>query len=238
MSDFKSGLIAGLVSGTICNPLDVIRINTQLNLPIQYNLSFLYRGLGSTYATIPSFWALYFHFYNRFNCFNSQYTFVNGYLSANIASTFCAPLFVIRQKYQTTNNFDIRLYYKQNAISAYYKGLFTTYFVNTTFLFYMPIYEFLKSKCIKKNTYAEYDPYFGIKIFTISAIAKTIATLITYPLDTVRTFERRGTMSKSDIISKLNKTPSVYFRGMSIYLFRSIPYYTSTFYTFEFLQKK
>jgi len=237
MSDFKSGLIAGLVSGTICNPLDVIRINTQLNLPIRYNLCFLYRGLGSTYATVPSFWALYFHFYKNLNYHNTSYTFINGYLSANIASTVCAPLFVIRQKNQTMNHFDIRQYYKRYGLSGFYKGLFITYFVNTSFVFYMPIYEFLKSKCIQKNTYAEYDEYFGIKIFTISAIAKTIATLITYPLDTIRAFERKKNISKHNIISQLNKTPSVYFRGMSVYLFRSLPYYTSTFYTFEMLQK-
>jgi len=44
-TDFYCGLISGLVSNTVCNPFDVIRTNKQLGNKVQYNFTFLSRGL-------------------------------------------------------------------------------------------------------------------------------------------------------------------------------------------------
>jgi len=55
MNEIVPALGAGIVSTIICNPLDVIRINYQLNTKIHYNLNFLYKGLNYGIIAIPSF---------------------------------------------------------------------------------------------------------------------------------------------------------------------------------------
>ena len=68
--------------------------------------------------------------------------------------------------------------------------------------------------------------------------SKIISACIFYPLDTIRVF-RRGNhkLSTITIINNLNKTPLKYYSGIGVYLVRSIPYYTSTFCTFEYIKK-
>ena len=47
---------------------------------------------------------------------------------------------------------------------------------------------------------------------------------------------RKGETRTKEYINKLNKNPFMYYSGVSIYLFRSIPYHTSTFCTFEYIK--
>lgn len=236
-SDFYAGLVSGIVSNTICNPFDVIRLNKQVgNKNNIYNLRFLSRGLISGFITIPTFWSIYFDTYKKLKYYNSN-TFtsiLNGYIASNIASTITCPLWMIRFKYQTTDKFNIFEYYKQNGIKSFYNGLISTYFVNASFIVQMPVYEKLK----KHNTINTIITNDTIRIFTITSIAKTLAACVFYPLDTIRSIGRNNhNLSILNILNKLNKNPSMYYSGISIYLLRSIPYHASTFCTFEYFKK-
>lgn len=239
-NDFTAGLCSGLVSSIICNPFDVIRTNYQLKNKVEYNISYLYRGLHISLLCIPTYWSVYFSSYNKIKDFNkNNYLISNfsGYFASCISSTISTPLFVIRQKCQVEPNFSIFNYYKSNGILSFYAGLKETYMINLSFLIQMPLYEYLKSKTMQ---YKYFSNKLNTKeIFAITAISKTVATLFLYPLDTIRTHNRSN--SKNTIMStvkKLNKNPKSYYYGMNIYLLRSIPYHAITFCTYEYFKNK
>lgn len=234
-SDFYCGLISGFVSNTICNPFDVIRTNKQLGNPIYYNFKFLSRAIISGFITIPTYWSIYFQCYNNLKEINkSNFSFINGYIASNIASTVTCPLFFIRQKNQINPNFNIKSFYNKNGIFPFYNALLTTYFINASFIIQIPLYEKLKNnyylKSIIKND--------NIRIFIVISFSKTIASCVFYPIDTIRTIKRdNNNLSIKNIISKLSKKPIMFYSGLSTYLLRSIPYHTSTFCTFEYCKK-
>lgn len=256
MNDFNAGLISGIVSCIICNPLDIIRTNKQLMNKIEYTPKFLTRGLLSGLITIPTFWSVYFYSYNKLKLVNNEnLSFLNGFIACNISSTVSCPLFFIRQKNQSLNNFSIINYYKKNGILSFYNGLLATYMINASFLVQMPIYEYLKqsdylrfdyesthqTSQISQSTQSTQSTSSDIfRIFLITSISKTIAACIFYPLDTIRTLKRSadGKFTIYEIIKYLNNKPVRYYRGLFIYLLRSIPYHTSAFCTFEYCKKK
>ena len=232
-NDFYNGLYSGLLSTIICNPFDVIRTNKQLSNKINYDFKFLYRGIKISLITIPSFWSTYFSTYQILKNYNNKYfSFLNGYISSNIASTLTCPLWFIRQKTQVMSNFNIFNFYKNNGIKVFYNSLLTTYLINSSFIVQIPLYEFLKKKELN-NLLND-----NLKIFSITAFSKTVASIIFYPLDTIRTQRRNfNNLNLIDIIHKLNSKPLNYYNGLSIYLLRSIPYHCITFCSFEFLNK-
>ena len=234
-SDFYYGLISGVVSNTICNPFDVIRSNKQLGNKIHYNFNFLSRGLLSGFITIPTFWSIYFESYKNLKQINQyKFSFLNGYIASNIASTITCPLWFIRQKNQVTNNFNILLFYKNNGILPFYNALLSTYIINASFIIQMPLYEKLK-KNEKIKTCVSND---NLRIFLITSISKTVAACVFYPIDTIRTIKRNNhNESVIKIINKLNTNPLKYYLGMNVYLMRSIPYHSITFCTFEYCKK-
>ena len=264
MNDFDAGLISGIVSCVICNPLDIIRTNKQLMNKIEYTPKFLTRGLLSGLITIPTFWSVYFYSYNKLKLINNEnLSFLNGFIACNISSTISCPLFFIRQKNQSLNNFSIINHYKKNGLLSFYNGLLATYMINASFIIQMPIYEYLKQSDYLRFDYESTQNKFQIsqsnqisqskqifqskqstsseifRIFLITSISKTIAVCIFYPLDTIRTLKRSadGKFTTYEIIKYLNNNPVRYYRGLFIYLLRSIPYHTSAFCTFEYCKK-
>lgn len=237
MSDFYAGLISGLVSTFVCNPFDVIRTNKQIGNKINYNLSFLYRGIYSGLITIPSYWSIYFYSYKQLKDKNkTQLSFINGYIASNISSTITCPLWFIRQKTQTVKEikFDFVKFYKNKGIKPFYNALGSTYIINASFLIQMPLYEKLKfnnklNQTIKNDT---------VKIFLITSFAKTVSSCVFYPIDTIRAIKRESINDNYfKIIKNLNKNPINYYSGINIYLIRSIPYHATTFCTFEYFKK-
>lgn len=212
MNEVVPALTAGIFSTFICNPLDVIRINYQLKIPINYTINSLYSGLNYGIIVIPSFWAIYFPIYKKFKETSIPKP-IAAYTSCCIASTFTTPLWVLRQKVQTGKQINDMTFLKC------YKGLIPTYIINLNFTVQIPLYEYLKDK-IENNTF---------NTFLNTSFSKTVATCIFYPIDTIRAKLRNG--------DTIKLKPIEYYRGMSIYLIRSIPYHTSIFCTYEYVKK-
>lgn len=230
--NFYCGLSSGIVSNFVCNPFDVVRINKQLSNPIKWNISFLSRGLMTGFITIPAFWSIYFDTYERLKIKNyGNFSVINGFIASNIASAITCPLFFIKLKNQTQSDFNIISFYKQNGIKPFYTGLNQTLIINGSFIIQMPFYEKFKenhklTQLINNDT---------LRIFIVSAVSKIIASCVFYPIDTIRAIQRANhKLTTLNIISNLNKNPLKYYSGISVYLIRSIPYYTSTFCTFEY----
>lgn len=211
MEEVLPALGAGIVSTVICNPLDAIRVNYQLGNKIKWNTNYLYRGIQYGIIGIPTFWSIYFPMYKKLK--NEINTPTAAYISCCTASTFTTPFWVLRQAAQCNKKINI-------SISNLYSGIFPTYLINLSFTIQMPIYEYIKSK-VENNTF---------NVFVCTAVSKTIATCIFYPLDTIRARLRDGQIGIYSNVSN-------YYRGISIYILRSLPYHVSVFCTYEYIKK-
>lgn len=214
MEEVFPAFSAGIVSTLICNSLDVIRVNYQLNKNIKFTKDIFYRGLGYGLLTIPSFWSIYFPTYKNTKEFLPKS--IAAYISCCIGSIITSPLWYLRQMAHTKKNHSW-----DTPIGIYYRGIIGTLIVNLSFTVQIPVYEYLKNK-IENNTF---------NIFLITSFSKTLATSIFYPFDTIRAKLRNGESLKG-------MKPSSYYRGISIYLLRSVPYHTSIFCTYEFIKNK
>jgi hypothetical protein len=215
MEEILPALGAGIVATIICNSLDVIRINHQLNRIINYDMSLFYRGIKYGIIVVPSFWIIYFPVYKRLKDYKIN-TSISAYVACCLASTITTPFWILRQKAQINE-----VHVWKSPYSNYYKGLPSTYIINLSFTVHIPLYEYLKSKTDNST--------FNTSINT--AISKTIASCIFYPFDTIR-----ARLRDNKPINGIKLFD--FYRGMPIYIFRSVPYYTSVFCTFEFIKNK
>jgi len=215
MDTLIPAISAGIVSSIVCNPLDVLRINKQINKKIILNVNTCFKGLSYGIYAITPYWALYFSIYEKLKKDDNLNIPLSAYISTCIASTITTPFWVIKQKAQTDKMHDI---YKM-TYGQFYSGLIPTYILALTFTVQIPLYEYLKSKT-NNSTF---------NTFINTSVSKTVASSIFYPLDTVRVVLRNGGNFSGMKIHH-------YYRGLGIYLMRSIPYHTSVFCTFEFVK--
>tara|TARA_B100000900_G_C20587756_1_gene720338 strand:- start:1000 stop:1656 length:657 start_codon:yes stop_codon:yes gene_type:complete len=215
MDTLIPGISAGIVSSIVCNPLDVLRINKQINTKIILNANTCFKGLSYGVYAITPYWAIYFSIYEKLKTNNNLNIPLSAYISTCIASTVTTPFWVMKQKAQTDKMHDI---YKM-TYGQFYSGLIPTYILALTFTVQIPLYEYLKSKT-NNSTF---------NTFINTSVSKTVASSIFYPLDTVRVVLRNGGNFSGMKIHH-------YYRGLGIYLMRSIPYHTSVFCTFEFVK--
>lgn len=265
-SNFYSGLVAGIFSSIICNPFDVIRTNQQIknnvnisnNSYIQ-NVKFLYRSLPISLLCIPSFWSLYFGTYSNLKCYNTnKYTsLLNGYIASCISSTITGPLWFIRLKIQSgtftsifnssnssnRTNSSIKLsvynFYKRKGITPFYTGLKATYIINASFIVQMPLYEYIKREFFiyKYNNFIYPTQLNNKDIFLITSFSKIVASIIFYPFDTIRTYCRNYNTNFVTAVKYLNTSPLNFYRGLPVYLIRSVPYHSTTFCIYEYFNK-
>lgn len=212
MEEIIPALGAGIISTIICNPLDTMRVNYQLNNNIQINLSYLYRGISYGIIAVPSFWAVYFPFYKKLKETDLPNP-IASYISCCTASTLTTPFWVLRQRLQTGKTLE------NISFNKCYKGLFPTYVINLNFAIQIPLYEYLRDR--SNNSI--------FNTFLNTAISKTVSSCVFYPIDTIRVKLRN-----SDSIKNIKFLD--YYRGISIYLMRSIPYYGTVFCSFEFIK--
>lgn len=211
MEEIIPALGAGIVSTIICNPLDTIRVNYQLGNNIKWNTKYMYRGIQYGIIGIPVFWSIYFPMYKTLK---ENFSIpIAAYISCCMASTVTTPFWVLRQAKQTDKKINI-------SIKSLYSGILPTYLINLSFTIQMPLYEYIKSR-VENTTF---------NIFVSSAISKTVAACVFYPIDTIRARLRDG---------KSSFTPGIlnYYRGISVYLIKSVPYHVTVFCTFEMIKR-
>jgi hypothetical protein len=216
MNEIVPAVCAGIVSTFICNPLDILRLRYQLKSTNKFKPM---SGIGMGLLTVPTFWGIYFPLYS--NLYDIVPIPIAAYSACSIASIITAPLWYLRQKAQIGEPHS----FKSTPIYKYYSGVLPTLFINLNFMIQIPMYEYLKSKLINKDT---------INIFLISSTSKVLSSVITYPLDTLRAMKRQ---SPNNTYLELLKSRNFYgfYRGLPVYLFRSVPYHTSLFCTYEYL---
>lgn len=127
-SNIMAGALAGSAQVLITNPIEILKIQCQLNRSIKLEIiKNLYKGVKFCLARDMPFSAIYFPTYSyiKSNIINSG--FIAGTLSAIPAAYLVTPFDVIKtqiqsnQSNQTTNQI-IKLIYKKNKINGFFKG--------------------------------------------------------------------------------------------------------------------
>lgn len=233
----KNAIIAGSLATIVCNPFDIIRINmltksiSSVNairyIYNEHGIVGFYKGIKIGILTIPTFWSIYFPCYE--NMKNVYSTSVSAYLSCCFASTITSPLWYIRQKHQTFTDFNTLEEIKKLRFKQFYSGLLSTYIINCNFIIQIPIYENIKSQEFFIN-----NPF---NIFLATSFSKICASVVTFPLENCRVLSRQyPRLYTLEIITKLH-TKRNYYKGLTNYLIRSIPYHGVIFCTYEYLRQ-
>ena len=211
MEEVLPALGAGIISTAVCNPLDTLRVNYQLKNKVQFTPSFLYRGISYGILAVPAFWTIYFPMYKKLKETDIPRP-IASYVSSCAGSTFTTPLWVLRQRLQTGRTTNI-------SFTSCYGGLLPTYLINLSFTIQVPLYEYLRELNGNSMMYT----------FINTTVAKTASSCVFYPFDTIRAKFRNSETLKF-------MKPLDFYRGLGIYLLRSIPYHATVFCTFEFIK--
>jgi len=230
-SSVFAGLGSGAISSVVCAPLDLIRTRVQvmgnLSRPISYNNMYrslkdifhqegfrgCFRGLGVSFATVPTFWAIYFPIYemakrnlsvmqhqhhNEFTAKllnNLSFIHMTSAITAGgIADVLCNPMFVVRTRMQTERLHNkylpqqsilstVASMYREGGLPIFWRGLSASLFGLSHVAIQFPVYEWCKAQA-RSRSCSDTENSFDLLI--ASALSKTCACLITYPHEVIR----------------------------------------------------
>jgi hypothetical protein len=266
MSDFINGFIANSLAIVLCHPLDLIKTNIQkersaytstmggiYNIYKNRGIVGFYRGLSVNLITYPPFWGIYFSLMKSQKAANIEYEvnqflksklFENTwacslidninpgkaticYLSGITASTVCNSLFVVKTRLQAGATI-------RTAISQgkFMKGTLATYITNLKIGIYFPLFYYLNGNGRDRSSYQN-----NFSTFTAGIISKTIANIIVYPLDVVRTQLRLEPHNSLWKVLKKNNAVC-YYKGIFIYNIYSCAQFVIMMYSLEYISKK
>jgi solute carrier family 25 (mitochondrial folate transporter), member 32 len=225
-SEFAIGTLSSLISYSLTYPIDTIKTNYQtkslserpvLKDVVQQiyrtqGLKGYYRGVGSTLATYPLFWGIFFQT-------NSTH---NVMIASGLASLCTNPLFVLKTRFQSNANqksgkvsyFNLtKNIYHNEGVGGFFKGFSSTLVNNTK----MWIQFFAFDEINKKTD----------NIAMSSMLAKIISSTIYYPTDLIRTNQRNLKDNQSmfeigNTICKANGIRGLY-HGVFLYTMVSVP---------------
>jgi uncharacterized membrane protein (UPF0136 family) len=202
MEFIVSGFVSGFVSTLVCHPLEFLKVNYQSQNRNTFNFS---KGIIINPCVYGLHYSIYLPMYNY--CKKNQLdSFSSAFIAQNISNIILNPLWAIRTQrmvfdtYHPFNLKNIVLGYKKSAVPNLLIGLQTGITWN--------IHEYLLQN--------------GIETTFSSGFAKTVAILLTYPVDTYRTRIRLD-VSYNLIEFVKNNNFKNYYSGISFYLLKSVP---------------
>jgi len=204
--------VSGFVANLVCHPLEYYKTNTQIvnnNIP---NKPF--KGVLISPVTYGLHYSLYYYSYSNSGITNP---FVNGAVSQIISNIILNPLWIMRTRVLVNNN-------NFPTLREYIPGLKRSFVPNAVLSFQSGI-------TFGVMGLLPFDP------LTNSLIAKTLAGVITYPADTLRTRLRINNNTPVILLIKELKLSNCY-NGIGYYLLKSVPAFVITNYLFEYLTNK
>lgn len=218
------GLSTGLVQLCIGHPFDTIKTNVQIEQNKSYlliiNKIFKQQGIRGFYKgwQYPFYTSIFLNsiFFNGYDFLKETHrmnSFVNGALMGFLGGFIIQPFEVFKCQLQSNNKIDIR--------KMFYGLPWTCARETVASSMYFGIYETLKSNQIDNNNSS-------IISFIKGGIAGISSHLISYPLDTYKTFKNLGIQEK----------PRFLCRGLTITLIRSFIVNTLNFKIYEKLKEK
>jgi len=199
------GAIGGAAGVFMSHPFDTVKTHKQKNMPVEYNLKFLYRGIK-----IPTFWigiekaSVFFAqrnvsvlLDNKTQLNNVQKNIISGGVAGICAAIIAAPnerIKVLQQLYgEEKGRIPREMYYPKSL----YKGFFAT----TTrevpgFAIYFTVFEL-----IKQNFYNGKFTVAGS--FLAGGISGSAAWIFIYPQDRIKTIIQANTTSEKHSYLKI-----------------------------------
>lgn len=184
-------------------------------------------------------------------------------MTAGAASTICTnPLWVIKTRFMTQPPLEKRYkhtldaaltIYRSEGINAFYRGLFPSLLGITHVAVQFPLYEELKLWAQGNSD----EPLTNRQILGCSAMAKMVASIVTYPHEVIRTrlqtlrLPLSEDMSSDGMVKNYRRGGLIYttkkiiikegwtalYRGLSINLLRTVPNSAVTMLTYELLMR-
>jgi len=237
-SEFAIGTLSSVISYSLTYPIDTIKTNYQTKSlsekPVlkdvvrqiyqTQGLKGYYRGMGSTLATYPLFWGIFFQT-------NSTH---NVMVASGLASLCTNPLFVLKTRFQSTDHANKsylglgQSIYRAEGVRGFFKGFGSTVFGNTKLWLQFPMYTFLNEKTDN--------------VVVSSMIAKITSSTIYYPTDLIRTNQRnlrdsRNMFQVGKSIYQVNGIRGLY-NGVVLYNLVSIPSFVILMVCRDYLKKQ
>lgn len=241
------------VASSVCSPLEVVCSQRQAqklnrftfrqsfeNIYRHQGIHGFYRGLGSNIIGRGIFYSGFFPMFEFLQSYGVS-TFTSGYGASCVISAIVNPFYVVKIRRQTELVNEVKtkapiLGTSPNLLTTFHhivrtegaRGLFagysTTLLKNSELGIQMSAIEY-----IQNHTQLPYP----VVVF----ISKSLATTITYPLETIRTNQRIANSSNKLVTvgKKIICTDGVrgMYRGLGVYAIKSIPSTIITFWLYK-----
>jgi solute carrier family 25 carnitine/acylcarnitine transporter 20/29 len=229
---YVKGCISGMSGIILSHPIDTIKTHRQLNnIPFQYNIKNLYRGLSSPLIGVGIEKAIVFGSYNYMRSIDLPIP-ISGGISGLVASLVVSPyerIKILRQTKQSISSF---------SPSFLFKGISVTFTREVPgFAIYFSTYEALKNKFyLSKNKEIGIIPS-----FIFGGLSGTMAWIFIYPQDRIKTIIQndKGPLNISNIIKSIYLKGGLlhFYSGFSVAVLRAILLHSGTFCTMEQLNR-
>lgn len=230
MTDYKNGVISGVVGLILSHPIDTIKTYKQSNIPIKYNINSLYKGITAPLISIGLEKAIVFGTYH--SCRNNNIpVFLSGAISGFLATFIVTPYERIKILKQTNH-----------AINWSPKFLFrglTTSFTREIpgFAIYFQTYETFKYIYKNHNQNNNIPLFYS---FITGGISGSFAWIFIYPQDRIKTIIQSNSINNNpkEIYKSLYKLGGVkeLYKGFSFAIGRAMLLHSGAFATMEYLK--
>lgn len=230
-----------------------------------------YRGLGPTLVGYAPTWAIYFTVYNRGRReFSERFpgapralgTMLSAVASGGVSNLVSNPIWVIRARLQTQDHvnsrpeFDNALdcakkMYRREGLVSFYKGLAPAMMTLIHVALQFPLYEQLKHWALIEEQPDVFSVDHAVRLVACSATSKLVASLMTYPLEVVRTrmqvqrtdLAQNGQLHYRSVLGSihtiiLEEGYRGLYSGVRTNLIRVVPACAITFTSYELLFRK
>lgn len=143
-NSFINGSISGIISSLATHPIDVIKINLQMNHSLyktirENNLSLFYRGYSKTFSKVIVASSLFFPLYDKIKM-STNNILLSSFLSGTISNLIIHPIDYLKTRHIYGQSF----YHGLNPL-PYYKGFTLSYIrIVPHFMIVMSIIEYIK----------------------------------------------------------------------------------------------
>ncbi|CAB3251714.1 unnamed protein product [Arctia plantaginis] len=236
-----AGATGSVVGMAVFYPLDTLRSRLQVEdsnklrgstfellvkLAAEEGLESLYRGLSPVLQSLSISNFVYFYTFHGLRKLDSKDTtaakdLMFGIIAGSINVLLTSPLWVVntRMKLEKTSCDSlveglIELFRKEGAKGLWSGTLPSLLLVSNPAIQFM-VYEYLKRQLKSQGS------FHTLTAFIIGAIAKAVATTLTYPLQLIQSRLRAGTSLKP-LFRDMKSKPLVAFRGLEVKLLQTV----------------
>ncbi|XP_026499222.1 peroxisomal membrane protein PMP34 [Vanessa tameamea] len=236
-----AGATGSVVGMAAFYPLDTLRSRIQVDDSIKLHgsslellikiahkegIHSLYRGLYPVLQSLSISNFVYFYTFHALrraamNSTSALRDLMFGMLAGSINVLLTSPLWVVNTRMKLQNNSYSNLFeglyiiLKEEGCKGLWSGTVPSLLLVSNPAIQFMVYESLKRKIVSKGYFDSYTA------FLLGAIAKAIATTLTYPLQLIQSRLRAGTSVKP-LLKNMKSKPLSMFRGLEAKLLQTV----------------